>query len=97
MSNQSYNTLILIQSSFQPLLNLSGALSWQIRVIAQSKLTDYTCTAKVEHIILFENGSINSINLKTILLNAQPSGARAENSAKSIQVLLTAAPPLLSG
>ena len=58
--------------------------------VAQSKLTDYVCTAKVEHIILFENGSwscMNSINLKIILLNAQPSGARAENSAKLIQVL----------
>ena len=56
----------------------------------QSKLTDYLCTAKVEHIILLETGSsicMNSINLKTILLNAQPSGARAENSAKLIQVL----------
>ena len=56
----------------------------------QSKLTDYTCPAKVEHIILLENGSrlcMNSINLNTILLNAQPSGARAENSAKLIQVL----------
>ena len=56
----------------------------------QSKLTDYLCTAKVEHIILLETGSsicMNSINLKTILLNAQPSGARAETSAKLIQVL----------
>ena len=30
---------------------------------------------------------MNSINLKTILLNAQPSDARAENSAKLMQVL----------
>ena len=61
------------------------ALSWQISVIVQSKFTDYVCPAKVEHVILLETGSsicMNSINLKTILLNAQPSGARAENSAK---------------
>ena len=48
------------------------------------------CTAKVEHIILLETGSstcMNSINLKTIILNAQPSGARAKNSAKLVQVL----------
>ena len=46
----------------------------------ESKLTDYVCTAKVKHTILLETGSsicMNSINLKTILSNAQPSGARA--------------------
>ena len=49
----------------------------------QSKLTDYVLTAKVEHIILLETGSsicMDSINLKTILLDAQPSGTKTENS-----------------
>ena len=58
----------------------------------QSKLiTCALCTAKVEHIILLETGSsilcMNRINLKTILLNTQTSGARAENSAKLVQIV----------
>ena len=52
------------------------------------------CTAKVDHIIMLETGSsicMNSINLKTILLNAQPIGVRAENNVKLIQTLRASA------
>ena len=74
MVNQSYNTFELIQSSFSAIAQPEWYtdLSWQIRVIrvirviVQSKLTDYVRTAKIEHIILLKNGSrlcMNSINL----------------------------------
>ena len=70
-----------------------------MRCIAKPILIDRVCTAMVEHLILLGiSGGFcrNGIHFYTILLNAQPSGARAKMVLILNRFCLIAAPPRLS-